>query len=54
MRLKGIEKLGDRLIPGDMLIFLAGHYAILGTQTIYLSDPEFVRRSQIGVAFAHP
>jgi type IV secretion system protein VirD4 len=53
MRLKGIEKRGDRLIPGDMLIFLAGHYPILGTQTIYLSDPEFVRRSQRGVALAH-
>jgi len=47
MRLKGIEKRPDRLIPGDMLIFLAGHYPVLGTQTIYLADPELVRRSQI-------
>jgi type IV secretion system protein VirD4 len=47
MRLKGIEKRPDRLIPGDMLIFMAGHHPIFGTQTIYLADPEFVRRSLI-------
>src|SRR6185295_12965868 len=47
MRLKSIEKRPDRLIPGDMLVFLAGHYPIFGTQMIYLADPELVRRSHI-------
>lgn len=46
MRLKAIEKRGNKLIAGDMLIFLAGHYPILGTQMVYLNDPEFVRRSK--------
>jgi len=30
-----------------MLVFLAGHYPIFGTQMIYLADPELVRRSRI-------
>lgn len=47
MRLKGIEKTPAGLIPGDLLVFLAGHYPIYGTQIIYLADPEFVRRSKI-------
>jgi type IV secretion system protein VirD4 len=47
MRLKGIGKTPERLIPGDMLIFLAGQYPIFGTQMLYLADPEFVRRSLI-------
>jgi len=47
MRLKGIDKRTDRLVPGHMLIFLAGQYPIYGVQMIYLADPEFVRRSLI-------
>lgn len=30
--------------PGAMLIFVSGHYPILGTQMLYFFDPELLRR----------
>src|SRR5579862_7627202 len=33
--------------PGDMLIFVSGHFPILGMQMLYFADPELSRRSSI-------
>ncbi|HLH32490.1 MAG TPA: type IV secretory system conjugative DNA transfer family protein [Terriglobia bacterium] len=33
--------------PGDMLIFVSGHFPILGMQMLYFADPELERRSAI-------
>jgi type IV secretion system protein VirD4 len=33
--------------PGDMLIFVAGHYPIYGTQMLYFSDPILRRRAAL-------
>jgi type IV secretion system protein VirD4 len=33
--------------PGDMLIFVSGHFPILGMQMLYFADPELARRSAI-------
>jgi type IV secretion system protein VirD4 len=33
--------------PGDMLIFVSGHFPILGMQMLYFADPELARRSSI-------
>jgi type IV secretion system protein VirD4 len=33
--------------PGDMLIFVSGHYPILGMQILYFADPELARRAGI-------
>src|SRR5215467_10334728 len=33
--------------PGQMLIFVSGHYPILGTQMLYFLDPELTRRAAI-------
>jgi hypothetical protein len=30
-----------------MLIFVSGHYPILGTQMLYFTDPELKKRSEI-------
>jgi type IV secretion system protein VirD4 len=35
------------LAPGQMLIFVSGHYPVLGTQMLYFADPELKRRSDI-------
>lgn len=57
MKLRGIQKVEERgedlLLPGDMLIFIAGHPPIFGMQTLYLADPELVRRSQIRLTAEH-
>jgi type IV secretion system protein VirD4 len=49
MRLKGPEKdAGGRiLVPGDMLIFIAGYAAVYGKQMLYFLDSEFRRRTAI-------
>ena len=49
MRLKGPEKdaTGKILVPGDMLIFVAGYAAVYGRQMLYFLDPEFNRRVKI-------
>jgi type IV secretion system protein VirD4 len=48
MRLKSPVKAADDTItePGDMLVFVAGHAPILGTQSLYFRDPVFRERSQ--------
>ena len=33
--------------PGDMLIFVSGHFPILGMQMLYFADPELASRSSI-------
>ena len=33
--------------PGDMLIFVAGHAPILGTQSLYFRDPIFLERAKL-------
>jgi type IV secretion system protein VirD4 len=52
MRLKPPKKEGqgseERIVaPGDMLIFVSGHYPILGTQILYFSDPVLSRRARL-------
>jgi type IV secretion system protein VirD4 len=38
----------ERIVaPGQMLIFVSGHYPILGTQILYFSDPTLSHRAQI-------
>jgi type IV secretion system protein VirD4 len=38
----------DRLVaPGQMLIFVAGSFPVLGTQMLFFLDPEFRRRNAI-------
>ena len=51
-RLKPPKKVGEGAAeiitePGDMLIFVSGHYPILGMQMLYFADPELARRSAI-------
>jgi type IV secretion system protein VirD4 len=49
MRLKGPEKdsTGMILVPGDMLIFVAGYAGIYGKQILYFKDKELSRRAKI-------
>jgi type IV secretion system protein VirD4 len=49
MRLKGPEKdaEGRILVPGDMLIFVAGHPAVYGKQMLYFLDSELSRRAKL-------
>jgi type IV secretion system protein VirD4 len=49
MRLKGPEKDADGriLVPGDMLIFIAGYAAVYGKQMLFFLDQEFLRRAKI-------
>jgi len=52
LRLKPPRKEGhgiqERIVaPGQMLIFVSGHHAILGTQMLYFLDPTFKIRSDI-------
>lgn len=53
MRLRPPKKAGhgpsERIVaPGDMLIFVSGHYPIYGTQVLYFADPVLSRRAAIG------
>jgi len=44
------QRFGDseRIVaPGQMLIFVSGHYPILGTQILYFADPILSQRAQI-------
>jgi type IV secretion system protein VirD4 len=50
MRLRPAAKQGQGdsemiVAPGDMLIFVSGHYPIYGKQVLYFADPEFVKRA---------
>jgi type IV secretion system protein VirD4 len=52
MRLRPPKKEGngatERITePGDMLIFVSGHYPILGMQMLYFFDPVLRRRAEI-------
>jgi type IV secretion system protein VirD4 len=49
MRLRGPEKdsTGKILVPGDMLIFVAGYAGIYGKQMLFFKDEELSRRSRI-------
>jgi type IV secretion system protein VirD4 len=49
MRLKSPVKDERDVItePGDMLVFVAGHAPILGTQSLYFRDPVFSARAAI-------
>ena len=51
MRLRSPVKDENDLIvePGDMLVFVAGHAPILGTQSLYFRDPVFLERAQLRV-----
>ncbi len=58
-RLRGPEKDSDGRItsPGDMLVFTAGQYPILGMQILYFKDPVFSQRSRMpapGVSKKYP
>lgn len=52
MRLRPPQKSGNGssekiVAPGDMLIFVSGHFPILGMQMLYFFDPELQRRAAI-------
>ena len=49
MRLKSPVKDGSDVIvePGDMLVFVAGHAPIYGTQSLYFRDPVFSERARV-------
>ena len=52
MRLRPPKKQGngdsERITsPGDMLIFVSGHFPILGTQMLYFADPVLAKRATI-------
>ena len=52
MRLKPPKKAGhgagERIVaPGDMLIFVSGHYPIYGTQILYFTDSVLAKRAEI-------
>lgn len=52
MRLRPPKKSGSGAAeqitaPGEMLIFVSGHFPILGMQMLYFFDPELKRRSSI-------
>jgi len=52
MRLRPPTKSGhgaaERLAaPGDMLIFVSGHYPIYGTQILYFTDPVLAKRADL-------
>jgi type IV secretion system protein VirD4 len=52
MRLRPPQKEGNGsseqiVAPGDMLIFVSGHFPILGMQMLYFFDPELNRRASL-------
>ena len=52
MRLKPPKKAGHGageciVAPGDMLIFVSGHYPIYGTQILYFTDSVLAKRAEI-------
>ncbi len=51
MRLRSpVKDEGDLIVePGEMLVFVAGHAPILGTQSLYFRDPVFLDRAQLPV-----
>lgn len=47
LRAPGKTPTGDISTPGEMLVFVAGHAPILGTQSLYFRDPTFLARTRI-------
>ena len=49
MRMKGARKNAQGMItePGNMVIYVAGHPAIMGLQPLYFRDSELARRARI-------
>ena len=47
MQLKGINKHGQKVVGGDLLIFVAGMPTILGNQRLFFQNSELLRRTQI-------
>jgi type IV secretion system protein VirD4 len=52
LRIKPPMKAGDgdseRIVaPGHMLIFVSGHFPILGTQILYFADPDLAARAEL-------
>ena len=49
MRLQApVKDKGDIITePGDMLVFVAGHAPIFGTQSLYFRDPVFLARANL-------
>jgi len=47
LRLPGIRKEHDRIVPGDMLIFTAGNSPIYGRQILHFLDPVFLTRASM-------
>jgi type IV secretion system protein VirD4 len=56
MRLKSPAKDDRDMIvePGSMLIFVAGHAPIYGTQSLYFRDPVFSARVKLPVPAGAP
>ena len=52
MRLRGIQKDGNKVTPGDVLVFAAGSPPIKGVQRLYFQDEELQRRASIRPAAA--
>ena len=52
LRLPGISKVKGRIVPGDMLIFTAGHAPIYGRQILHFIDPVFLARASMPPAAA--
>jgi type IV secretion system protein VirD4 len=52
--LPGINPHGKKVIPGDMLILIAGTDPIYGRQRLYFQDNELLRRSQMPVPEVSP
>ncbi len=56
MRLRAPVKTdtGEITAAGDMLVFVAGHAPIFGTQSLYFLDPTFLARSRIQTPRSEP
>lgn len=54
MRLRGIEKHGRKIVPGEALIFSAGSPPIRGLQRLYFQDKELARRAAIPAPAVRP
>ena len=46
-RKEGHGESEEIVAPGQMLIFVSGHYPILGTQMLYFSDPVLAKRAKV-------
>ena len=54
-RLKPPQKVDKRVVaPGDLLIFMRGHYPVKANQMFYFFDPEFLKRSEMAEVTAWP